>query len=201
MKAAEDSKDYQKAITIATEAINGLAPASFFYSFRARMYYAIKEQELAEKDIEYAANLNPLDEDVVKYYEGIKRRTALKEIEKAQQSNLEARKKQFDALIANSKKAMCWSCMGKGTKQVVTSYTTKTSSEDVWTAQQKTVNTSTGSVRTDYGFSKQSVTTQVPNYKTVPCDKCDGKGTDGITISKQIRRQYADVIKAYYPYY
>jgi hypothetical protein len=91
--------------------------------------------------------------------------------------------------------------MGNGTRKVVTGYTTKTSSEDVWTAQKKTVNTSTGHIHTDYGFAKQSVTTQVPNYKTLPCDKCNGKGTDGIHIPRVIRLQYADVIKAYYPNY
>lgn len=201
MKAEEESKNYSKAIALATEAINNVAPAAFLHVFRARMYYFLKEQNLAEKDIEIAANLDPTDAEIAKYYEAIKQKKFFEDVEQQQKENLAARKIQFETIVTNCKKSMCWSCLGKGTQQVISGYTSKTSTEDVWQAQSKVVNTSTGSVTTNYGFTKTAVTSQVPNYKTVSCDKCSGKGTDGIHISKEIRRQYADVIKAFYPAY
>lgn len=82
----------------------------------------------------------------------------------------------FKKRISQCSSKMCWDCKGTGKVKEKSGTKTIRGTDDVWTAQSRTVNTSTGHVNTSYGFNKVSTSREVDNYIDVGCKKCAATG-------------------------
>jgi hypothetical protein len=137
-------------------------------------YYKIESVKTNDfkpyKDPNEVADVNPY-----KVNDGFRYEQIFAQIEQ-EKTDIAFFKADFKKKIIQCSSKMCWECKGSGKVKEKSGTETIYGSNDVWTPQTKTVNTSTGHVETSYDFNKVSTTTQVDKYIDVDCKKCAGSG-------------------------
>ncbi len=104
----------------------------------------------------------------------------------------------FKKKILQCSSKMCWECKGTGKVKEKSGTKTIRGTDDVWAAQSKIVNTSTGNVTTSYGFNRVSTSREVDNYIDVGCKKCAATGKCASSSCIEYSK-YKPAIDKYFP--
>ena len=104
----------------------------------------------------------------------------------------------FKKRISQCSSKMCWDCKGTGKVKEKSGTKTIRGTNDVWAAQSRIVNTSTGNVTTSYGFNKVSTATEIYNYIDVGCKKCAATGKCASSSCIEYNK-YRVAINKYFP--